>query len=297
MWRRETWAKHAWRVYGVLWAVFLAIAGLRWFVPTVMGWPLAQRLIWGGWLIFVAGLVVYVWIKRARSGSAEHGIDIADDEAEDETADETATESEADGEASRLGRSLTRATDVIAHVNDKVLYVAMLVWIVAVVHVAIRYTLTWSWAPGRLLCTATLFVLCLWTLLPFTSSAFRTGFMRGADSLAFIIAAMALVAVTAAGAFAGVTHELLHWTDTTLTDPSGKPVEASPDGLIGFYYWNLFDALPGQPATKLQIDAPYDYTSAWIGALLLLYSILVIIPLLAWFGSLAHWRRLKSEDA
>jgi len=173
------------------------------------------------------------------------------------------------------------------------------VFLLGLLQVAITSTLTWTWSPGRTAFTVTLALLCLWTLAFFASPGFRNGYLKGADSPVVIIAVVVAMAITAAGAaFAGVTRMTLDWTGDSLSSGADKTADVTPGKLIGFYYWHLFNALPGSPSQTLKkIATPYEYTSHWVGVYVLTYSTIVVVPILAWIGALLHWRRVKPEPA
>ena len=88
----------------------------------------------------------------------------------------------------------------------------------------------------------------------------------------------------AAAAFAFLTEELARHgvVEFTAADGSGVIVlTPDPDSLYWFYGWHLLDALPASPLSTLKIDAPYDYAQARVGALLLVYTLLVVTPFIS----------------
>lgn len=302
----STWILRVWRnmwiTYGILWAVILGAAGIRWLIPKV------STMSADDWIpfAFIAACMPIAWYIHRRARAGEDGAAASAEShagagpgvgADDDGKTPDADGSDNSDRRTRLQSVWGAAQHALRRVSQTFWMAVGILFLVALLQHAIIYTLTWTWSPGRTAFTVMLALLCLWTLALFAAPSFRNGYVKGADSVLIVIAAIVAMSMTAAGAFAGMTREALAWTDTSLRHGGDEHADVTPDGLIGFYYWHLFNALPGQPLSTLRIEAPYDYTSTWVGAFVLIYSMIVIVPILAWVGAVIHWRRIRREAA
>lgn len=79
------------------------------------------------------------------------------------------------------------------------------------------------------------------------------------------------------------------------TDPATAAKIAQPADALDFFSWHMLDAIPALDVTKtLRWEEPLGYTDSGVGALLLAFKILVIVPIVAAFAS--FWRYSREPD-
>jgi hypothetical protein len=101
------------------------------------------------------------------------------------------------------------------------------------------------------------------------------------------------VVLLAVGTFGGVTKEL---SDRRLIQLSPRPV--SSEQLADWYLWHLVDAIPLTNLTEtLRWSAPFTYEDTWVGALIVLYILTVVLPVINAFRELASDRRPPSSSS
>jgi hypothetical protein len=86
------------------------------------------------------------------------------------------------------------------------------------------------------------------------------------------------VLVVATGVFSAATFALVE--HGRLTVENWQVLDSRMGAAVGFYVWQFLDAIPllNAPET-LRWDEPLEYDDGWLGALVLLFKIAIIIPI------------------
>jgi hypothetical protein len=152
---------------------------------------------------------------------------------------------------------------------------------------------------GRL--TALLFFVLglIFSLSILFSRKARSRFLAAPLTIVAALQQVVVVAVLAAGAFAFLTEELARHGVVHFTEGGSGGVVAAvkPDALYWFYGWHLIDALPVSPLSTLKIEPPYDYDQSIVGALVLVYTLLVVVPLVSLAKEVLRRRRAADRPA
>lgn len=112
------------------------------------------------------------------------------------------------------------------------------------------------------------------------------------DSEADRIFLMLCVLAAAVAVFASLTVMLAEQDAVTITDWAAVDNQAASS--VGFFLWHFFDAIPLLDLTEtLRWREPLTYHDPWMGAVVVLFKLVVIVPVIA--AIRAAWRSAESE--
>jgi hypothetical protein len=74
-----------------------------------------------------------------------------------------------------------------------------------------------------------------------------------------------------------------------------SPAPSNAASLVEFYLYYLADAIPGHVTETLRWERPFDYTQTGVGVLVLLFTVAVAAPVVAFVVD--QWRRRKARRA
>lgn len=138
-------------------------------------------------------------------------------------------------------------------------------------------------APVRWVAFALLLLVLLATLVLMR----RPRFSSWLDRQPLLVSAWVFagtVALLAASVFAGGTWELYSrgWVEL-------DPVPANALALLDLFVYYLVSAIPGSIPQRLKWDEPFTYTQWWVGALILIYMVVVVTPVVGFVRE--RWRK------
>lgn len=118
-------------------------------------------------------------------------------------------------------------------------------------------------------------------------------FGRAAPLVYAVVLAELAIVLFATLAFVLADRELIRFG----TGASRPPALGGPADLLGFFAWHLLDAVPALDlTTTLRWDEPLGYDDSWVGALVLVFDLIVIAPILAAFVSFWRYRRQSTVN-
>jgi hypothetical protein len=192
---------------------------------------------------------------------------------------------------------IAQLTNAVERMNQKILYVAGLVWFVLVPFLIARFVLQWSIAstPHLIhwaLVTFFFFILFFWAWLISGDHGgifFTALYAQGVKwPVLFSIALL----VFSLPCFAALTVTLSR-AGLVSFQPAIPDAETAVASVQDFYLWHFMDSIPGLDIPKtLRWENPYSHTDRLSGWILLTFKLAVILPVI---GSFATWNRLRKR--
>jgi hypothetical protein len=170
----------------------------------------------------------------------------------------------------RLGRAVEAAFQRLS-------MFAGYVMVPSAVFLAVRWVSDLGHPAPRFIGLAAFAILLLWLAGSISTERLRGRLSSSLEERGLKLVYAAVVAVLAAAVFSSVTLEMTRvgWIEL-------DPVPEDASRIADFYFWHLIDAIPGQPLSTLRIDAPFEYEDRAVGALVLAFNLMIIIPVIAW---------------